>query len=289
MRVARLTKQVTATGIQMTSATTTADAIEEGRRLTERDRWIIDILAEHRALTAEQVARLDFPNPDKARHRLVLLYRRGVLARFRRCVRPGSQHWRYTLGLIGEAIHAAQTGAAMPRAANVREKIVRLAESRNLDHLLGVNEFFVSLIHHARHHPGCALDEWWSERRTAASCGTIVRPDGYGQWSEHGRTLGFFLEHDNDTERLSELVAKLDRYAELTRAGVSRPVLFFFSNTTRLHNFARLAHRMRWPAGLTVAAAAADQLGPTLSPADRLWLPLDSDQRTRLIELGGLR
>lgn len=40
-----------------------------------------------------------------------------------------------------------------------------------------------------------------------------VRPDGYGYWVQHRRALGFFLEHDTGTERLSRAADKLTRYA----------------------------------------------------------------------------
>jgi hypothetical protein len=180
-------KESTPPGTDITP-TTLAHAITEGRRLTDRDHWIIETLAEHRALTAEQISALDFPGADRARHRVLLLCRRGVLARFRRCVRPGSQPWHYTLGILGEAIHAARTGTPFPKPAKIHEKIVRLSQSRTLDHLIGVNEFFISLIRHGRDNDECSLTEWWSERRAAEVCGKIVRPDGYGEWAENGRS-----------------------------------------------------------------------------------------------------
>lgn len=91
-----------------------SEAIAAGRSLTDRDHQVITLLGEHQALTAEQIARVAFPNDHRARHRLVELTRRGVLARFRHCHRPGSLPWRYTLGLLGAAIRAAETGAPLP-------------------------------------------------------------------------------------------------------------------------------------------------------------------------------
>ena len=58
---------------------------------------------------------LGFDNVHTARNRLNLLQRRGVLARFRDAVRPGSQSWRWALGWIGAAFIAYRDGAAVPR------------------------------------------------------------------------------------------------------------------------------------------------------------------------------
>jgi len=58
--------------------------------------------------------------------------------------RSEASSWRYTLGVLGEAIHAAAAGDPCP-AGQDREKITRLAESRDLEHRLGVNGFFVAL------------------------------------------------------------------------------------------------------------------------------------------------
>lgn len=285
-----------------------AEAYAEGRRLTERDRWLIDLLAEHRVLTAEHVNALAFDHIKRARRRLLLLCQRGVLARFRRHVPVGSQSWRYTLGVLGEAIHAAAAGDPLPRPAKIAEKITRLAESRDLEHRLGVNGFFVALAAQARTQPGCELADWWSEHRTAETTGQWVRPDGFGVWTEpapdHSRTgpavagtreIRFFLEYDRGSESLATVLAKLDSYAELTRARVRRPVLFVFTTTARQAHFTARAAAAGWPRDLTVATTATDQhhsrgpiatSGPsTLSPADRVWLPLGSTTRRRLIEL----
>src|SRR5688500_5371878 len=79
------------------------DVAGELRRLTPRDRWLIDLLGEHQVFTTEHVAALGFDNIRTARNRLGQLANRGVLARFRDCVRPGSQQMRWTLGWIGAA------------------------------------------------------------------------------------------------------------------------------------------------------------------------------------------
>lgn len=161
--------------VEIVSATM-ADAVARSRGMTARDMTLLAYLDRHRVLTAVHVFRLLFNSDDHARHRLTALHARGVLARFRRAVWPGSQPWHYTLGVVGAAVHAAATGAPLPRPAHVTEKIMRLAHSPHTDHLLGVNKFFVALTHHARTHDGAALEQWWPEDTTAEACGGIVRP-----------------------------------------------------------------------------------------------------------------
>lgn len=262
-----------------------ADAIAAGRQLTGRDRELIALLADHRALTTDQIARLFYGHDNTARKRLALLTRRGVLARFRTCVRPGSQSWRYTLGVLGAMIHAAAHGDTLPTAAKTHEKILKLAQNPRLNHLLGVNNFFVTLKAHANTNSECDLTEWWNEHSITEACARIVRPDGYGKWTESGRATGFFLEYDTGTEKLETVVNKLGGYRELASAGVSHPILFVLPGVKRQNNLHQLISAS--PAtlgGLTVASAAVDDL-QTTSPADAVWLLAGSRSRRRLIDL----
>ena len=273
-----------------------ADVFSEARRLTARDLWVLQLLIEHQVLTADQVCAAAFDAPRRARRRLLLLTERGVLARFRHAVPLGSQAWRYTAGPLGEAVHAARTGAPLPRPAKVRERISRLSLSPELDHRLGVNGFFVGLLAEARRRPGAELVQWWSARRTAETTGAHVRPDGYGLWRQHpdpadttrrSAEIGFFLEFDRGSEQLSRVVDKLDQYTGMIRAGVNKPVLFVFTAHARELNFAALAGALPgWArAELTIASTSLDQLGaldattPAPSPAGPVWRPLRSDRQ----------
>ncbi len=129
---------------------TIADAIAAQRQLTPRDLRLLGLLAAHRALTAHQIVRILFTDDNTARKRLVLLTNRNILARFRACIRPGSQEYRYTLGPLGAMIHAATTDAPIPIPRAVHEKVLKLSRNPQLDHLLGINEFFTTLHYHAR-------------------------------------------------------------------------------------------------------------------------------------------
>jgi hypothetical protein len=257
--------------------------------LTDRDRLLLDVLADHHLLTTGQVAQLAFPSLNMAQKRLHRLYRLEVLDRFRWHTRVGSVSWHYTLGPVGATLAAAARGTDPPRPAELRRRITRLATSPRLGHLLGVNGFFTALAGHARVNPGCSLDAWWSERRCAEHYGQIVRPDAYGAWTEASRGVQFFLEYDTGSEPLGRLVAKLPGYADLaTAGGPSLPVLFWLPSAAREAHLRRLLAE-RPACGVAVATAPADLAGATgASPAGPVWLSAGAGHRGRLIDLAAI-
>lgn len=272
------------------------DVLAATRGLTPRDAELLAYLDEHRVLTALQAARLLFGSYSRARSRLAVLYERGVLARFRRDIWPGTEPWRYTLGVAGAVVRAAATEAErLPRAADVTEKVLRLAHSSHTDHLVGVNDFFATLAGYARTHDNCQLARWEPEAVVADACGGIVRPDAYGEWIQDGSKVGFFYEHDTGSEPLKVLVGKIAKYRELSYLDIRRPVFF------RLPNAAREGHlhqalQKRWSFGppVPVAITSGEQLVPAgnaLRPAspcaaDAVWLAVGATGgRRRLAEL----
>ncbi len=272
---------------------TTAQSLTRARGLTHRDLTLISYLARHRVLTAVQISRLLFGSETHARHRVTALHKQGVLARFRREVWPGSQAWRYTVGHVGAAVHAAATGAAFPRPSKVTEKIMRLAHSPHTDHLLGVNDFFTTLAGHARTREDCQLDQWWPEPITAEACAGIVRPDGYGEWRQHGSTLAFFVEYDNGTETLDAIIDKIRKYGELAHAVTRKPVLFLFTSTAREHHTHQKLKR-HYSGGLPVPIATTSLDQPpnpdprisTEAPiTGRVWLRPNNPERQHLADL----
>src|SRR5439155_203410 len=241
------------------------DVASELRRLMPRDRWLLDLLAEHDVFTTEQVAALGFDHVHTARNRLNLLQQRGILARFRDAVRPGSQAWRWTLDLVGATYIAARNGNPTPKPATIRHKINRLAASPHLGHQLGVNGLFVDLAAHARHTPGARLGVWWSERTCRQVTGDLVHPDGHGVWTCEGATRGFWLEYDTGTEKRHTIAAKIDGYATLHRAtGLDHAVLIWLSTPGREASLHRhlAAHPAIRGGQLVVATASGDQTHP---------------------------
>jgi hypothetical protein len=158
------------------------------------------------------------------------------------------------------------------------------AASQRLAHLVGTNGFFTALLRAARTSACCELSEWWSERRCAREWGEVVRPDGYGVWTEAGATLPFLLEHDNGTERLARLAGKLDGYAKLAvEAGHPNWVLFTFPGPRREADARRvLAH----PDVPVATAARSPHPAPSFAPDTDVWLPVaDRGSRLRLAQL----
>lgn len=199
------------------------------RRLTSRDRLLLAWLAEHYLLSSDQIARALFDSPRTARRRLTILDRLRFLTHIPRGADTGAPlPWLYTLGPLGLDLHPTaysdpdQRGLRPPRSSTERAK--RLVGSPNQRHFLGVNQFFVDLHAHTRHHPDARLARWWSERHaTDAYASAGIHPDGHGIWTAHGTTVGFFLELDNDTENLARVIAKLRAYDASPSSGPATP------------------------------------------------------------------
>lgn len=248
------------------------------RHLTDRDRYLCSLLAEHRVLTTSQLAAVAFDSPISARHRLATLYRLRVLDRFRPFRRVGTAPHHWVLDTVGAMVVAAERGDDPDAAGWRRDKALGLASSRQLDHRVGVNGFFCGLLSAARHDPDAELRVWWPERRCTATWGTVVRPDGYGVWATRGADIAFFLEYDRGTEALGRLVAKLDGYATLASA-TRDPfwILFAFPGPKR-----EAAARAALTHPPVPTATAVD----SLHPDQAIWLPLEAaDRRLRLAEL----
>jgi hypothetical protein len=254
------------------------------RLLTERDHYVLALIAEHHVLTTDHLTSLAFPSRDRAEQRLRILTRRDVLARFRPCVRPGSAEWRYVLGYTGAAIIAARQGVSPPRPAAHAARVLRLAENPRLGHLLGVNGFFASLARQARASQGSSLDAWWSEARATKACGQLARPDGLGAWREQDRQARFFLEYDTGTESLDRLAAKLSGYRDVVDAGgPACPVLFWLPSAIRETNLRRQLGTT--PAVHVATASAEVARAASASPAGQIWLIAGDSKRRTLAEL----
>jgi hypothetical protein len=238
-------------------------------------------------LTSAQVADVCFTGERRARMRLGELYALDVLDRFRprRGGSPVPFHW--VLGPLGAALVAAEAGRDLTDLAWRRRLAGDLAASQRLAHLVGTNGFFCALCRSARTRPGCHLQEWWSERRCAAEWGEVVRPDGYGVWTEHATSLPFLVEYDNGTERLERLARKLDGYARLAAAaGHPNWVLFSFGSPRREAEARRVLDHPTVPVATAARAGRSDRAAPD----GQVWLPArhPGATRVRLIDLADL-
>ncbi len=255
--------------------------------LTPRDRFLMDLIAEHQVFTTAQLADIAFVGISTAQRRLVRLYRLDVLDRFRWHVAQGSIEWRYTLGPVGASLVAASREKDPPRPSEMRRRTMRLSNSPRLEHLLGCNGVFAALMGHARCCPDAELEDWWSERYCAERYGEIVRPDAYAAWAEGGRRVEFFFEYDTGSESLGRLVDKLPGYADLADAGgPAIPVLFWLQTSAREADFRRLLRRPPVPVATTTAELVSALGGCS---ADEVWLAVGDGCRRRLVDLESRR
>ncbi|MDT0263765.1 replication-relaxation family protein [Jatrophihabitans lederbergiae] len=278
--------------------------------LTPRDRWLARVLAEHRVLTAAQIAQLAFASTRGANRRLLSLYRWRVVDRFQPYLTSGSAPMHYVLDTAGAAALAAEDGidTSTKDLGYRHDRAIRIAHSLRLAHTVGVNGFFADLVAVARHSPedrpggdgvaggSRAVTAWWSEARCGRLFGEHVRPDAYGRWREpsDGRTseVEFFLEYDTGTEALSRVAGKLTGYQRLAAAtGIPTPVLFWMPTPTREANartaLSAVLRGLDRPDLVPVATTSAIALGGDRdgtrcpwaaaapdSPAGARWLPL---------------
>ncbi|WP_020663181.1 replication-relaxation family protein [Amycolatopsis benzoatilytica] len=282
-------------------------------RLVDRDRRLLALLAEHKVLTTNQIAAIEFLSVRRAQDRLRHLRELGVVFAFRESyLRGGTSQTRYALGYLGARLIAAQRAERPPAPKAYAESLDRLALWPKLDHQLGVNDFFCALAAHrnparlreaGREGEVSGLTQWWSEHRCTeffwkylgGGRETRLRPDGYGCWEEHGRTVRFFLEHDTGTESLAKVTGKLDDYGAFPTDAFG--VLLFSVHSTRREIALRTALRRALAGhapGFVIATAARDPHGAyghadgPAAPIWGLWTPQSGDsvpRRYRLAEL----
>ncbi|PWU45614.1 hypothetical protein DLJ47_34130 [Micromonospora sp. S4605] len=242
--------------------------IDISHRLRPRDYTIASLLDEHTTLTTEHLTSILFSNPTTCRHRLQLLRRLGFIDRFIRN-RPGAPNPVCWLpGLLSSRYVALARDESPPTARVLRERQDRVYSSPTLEHLLAVNDVFVSLLVHARRRPGAALTRWWSERTTAAAFGHRIKPDGHGVWTDGDQETGFFIELDRGTEPIGRLIDKLASHRRLrAEGGPQYPILFVLPSRLREQNLHRkLADR---PEPSLIVATTSPESGP--DPAGPVW------------------
>jgi len=278
-------------------------------RLTPRDRWLLEMLHEHRVLTTDTITRMAFPSGRAARLRLLRLYQWDVLDRFQPRLRTGAAPMHYVLGCAGAAVLAALSGLPLAALGYRREDVLALAHHHTLAHTVAINDLFAQLVAHTTSvldHPANAvpsheqvlLVEWWSQWRCLGRVGDLVRPDAYGRITTpaanpSARSVEFewFLEFDFGTSTLATLAEKVTRYARLAAAtGAPTPVLVWLPGPRReagaREALTRALYRLDQPDLVPVATTAPlDDHGPRnyTAPAHRAREPVLGDDGSHIL------
>jgi hypothetical protein len=255
-----------------------ASLVRASTRLQPRDHALALLLDDHRVLTTAQLAAVLFNAPRTCARRLADLRTIGFIDRFT-AHRPGRRPLTcWVPGLLSARYAALTRGHRPPTPAAVRERQDATLASPQLAHTLGVNQFFIDLLTHARSNPATRLARWWPAPRAAAAVGRRISPDGHGIWRHDDREVGFWLEHDTGTEPLTRVTAKLHAYQRLhTDGGPNYPILFWLPTTTRETNLHRHLAELP-PIGATIATAARDAAA---NPTQPVWLLATDTGRQR--------
>jgi hypothetical protein len=252
-------------------------------RLTLRDRQLLAWLAEHYLLSTDQIATALFPSVRSARLRLETLHDLDAVHRFSD-ITTGDKQYLYALGPLGMRVHPTiyndpdRPDSRIPRSS--RDRVERIVGSTRLNHLLGTNQVFIRLHAHTLAHPAARLVRWWSEQHaTAAYAIAGIHPDGHGVWAVGAQTVGFFLEHDNNTEPLGTVLGKLPAYSRLAEFGPRYPVLLHVPNRRRQANLLDALAGVPTLMPVAIATHLDDPAGP-------VWtLAADPGRRSYLHEL----
>jgi hypothetical protein len=250
-------------------------------RITPRDAELLRLIAEHRVLTSAQITSVLFAHASNARFRIALLRTAGLIETFRPTIPRGAPlHCVAT----AKGLKLLAASRSQQPGRSVRNDSAMAAALRpDLDHLLGVNDFFCRLHAHARVRPDCRLEAWRSEWSTAALFPGRVRPDGFARWREGEEWCEFFLEYDTGTESVGRLIDKLASYADLMHAADNcSPVLFWLRTPGRAEHLRRLLEQ----AQVEVPVAYASGNPATSDIASRIWQPIFAERRLTLAELG---
>lgn len=209
------------------------DVDELGRQLTSDDQQIVKTVARFRLTSAQQLARLHFPDHDSSesaarrrRYQLARLVKADVLARLPRRVggyEPGSAGYVYRLGPVGHRLVEA-TGSRN-RAWKPTNGFIR--------HTLAISESFVTLEEMQRREelklltfdpePIC-----WRPFTGSGGEPEHLKPDGYIVIQSDGFEAHWYLEIDRGTEGGQALKGKLDRYLRYFQTGTEQANLGFF-------------------------------------------------------------
>ena len=195
-----------------------------------RDRWLLEMLVAHAALTTGQATRLGYtPTVERAQQRLLKLAADGWIGRVESDIDVEDTCWLL-------APLAAQAYELDPLA---RTDPPPIPTDPLLISTLRANDFFVDLATYARTHASVDLRHWWSTAITHPLVSPDLTRTRYAEYIHHGRRINFWFEDDDETVSAARFGARLLRYRDvLLRTGLST-VLVRLSTAEREIEFCR--------------------------------------------------
>lgn len=265
---------------------TKTDSNKSPIRITARDRQILQKLSEYRLLSTEQIRYLLYPSMNRARKRILQLFRHGLVARFTRPVRlgEGSSQYIYRPSRKGESlIHQEPPGPKLATRS--------LTETQG-EHALQINNFRVALELAERIRDDFSLAYWKPDREVKVTVPVTIRqkpvqvpivPDGLFSVRIQDKDFFYMLEIDRATTPLTRIRTKLEAYLNLWH---SRPhlsdlgiptfrLLWVTSGPQRLRNLARVVQvlTVKYPRTDIVFLTTQDQvrLDEPLRILEKVW------------------
>ncbi|MFL1375774.1 replication-relaxation family protein [Nocardiopsis protaetiae] len=254
-------------------------------RITPRDLSVLSGVYEHQTLDTHQIARVCFADthPRRARRRLLVLHRYGVLDRFRRYTARGKLPDYWVLTPLGAELVSYHQGTDTAARAVFPDQAVRLMYSPQIHHVQGLAECFVRFSEAARSGPG-ELARWFGEAECARRWGQYIRPDAYLRWRQDGLNLRAFLEYDTGSESLATVCRKMRGYQALFHY-TERPSLVLFV----VHSGQRESHLVEKLVDVVSEEATAyvttHARVASPGPDQRVWRAPGAADRVRLVDL----
>jgi hypothetical protein len=259
--------------------------------LTQRHVLMLTTLAQHKAMTVQQLRALFFSSTRKCQLHLAHLKRLGLLHEVAGLPRPerGSAPRVYALTSAGARV---AIGAAHLRGPALRKRTQRVGNTDlHLRHTVAVNDFFTRL-HTAVQAEGGSL-AWLGEAACRAHYADArgqrpkLTPDGAGTLRLGAGETRFFLELDRNTERRAWLLQKYRRYLRhlAGRVGTERLHVLFVVPDTRREGVLQAVGRAAVRGALVPSPrfwTASQEVLAARGPLGAVWARVPGDGAARL-------
>ena len=273
-------------------------------RLTDTDQQVLRLVAEHEAMSTEQLAALCFPHPARvaeAEVRLNYLATRALLVKF---PHPGThpaglpadelnnlrpvglprpvparwgdgQRWAWSLGQGGAYWAGVEHILNRDRWIDAWSRSFVPLERPHLRRRLALGDFFAALHYRAIGRESARLDQWWGPARCADLSGGKTLPDAHGRWRYGNATVPFWIYSDTVRQPNRTLIATVERHLSAHAATADRDVILLVMVSD---NRERALHH-RWlqltTTGTVLPPVATTSYRKLRSwPAEGIWRPL---------------